>query len=196
MDDLLQLGIAAFESGKIDEARKLLISFVKQNPDNESGWGWLFNVCDTDKERVDCLKQVIRINPHNEKANQLLRKYSSPKQPINKPPADKVLRLDLKNDSLARKVTRFLVIFQVCALFLGIFLTLIRLSSIALFIAFVSLVLLLGALIWFYIRYRTYPIVQEKRKLAQQSKSLQAQILVHSTNINLTHQNREKIKQA
>ena len=68
MDDLLQLGIAAFESGKIDEARRLLMSFVDQNPDNESGWGWLFNVCATDKERVDCLVQVVRINPQNEKA--------------------------------------------------------------------------------------------------------------------------------
>jgi len=196
MDDLLQLGIAAFESGKIDEARRLLLAFVDQNPDNESGWGWLFNVCDTDKERVDCLEQVIRINPHNEKAEQLLRKYSLPEQSIPKPIVDEGMRHDFENDVLARKVTRFLVIIQGSALFLGIIFTLIRLSSTALFLAFVSLVVLLGALTWFYIRYGLHPIVQEKRKLTQQTKNLQAQILVQSTNLNLTQQKREKIKQA
>ena len=196
MDDLLQLGIAAFESGKIDEARRLLMSFVDQNPDNESGWGWLFNVCATDKERVDCLEQVVRINPQNEKAEQLLRKYSLPEQFIPKPVVDEGMRHDFENDALARKVTRFLVIFQGSALFLGIIFTLIRLSSTALFLAFVSLVVLLGALTWFYIRYGLHPIVQEKRKLTQQTKNLQAQILVQSTNLNLTQQKREKIKQA
>ena len=127
MDDLLQLGIAAFESGKIDEARRLLMAFVDQNPDNESGWGWLFNVCETDKERVDCLVQVIRINPHNEKAEQLLKKYSLPEPSSPKPVVDEGWRHDFENDALARKVTRFLLIFQGCALFLGIIFTLFRL---------------------------------------------------------------------
>lgn len=196
MDELLQLGIAAYQSGKRDEARRLLSTYVKQNPNIEEGWGWLFNVCDKDNERLYCLKQVVRINPQNEKANQLIIKYSTLKQPINQPVIEKIPDHDFKNDALALKVTRFLVIFQVSALIIGIIFTLVRLSSVALFVTYLALILLLGSLTWFYIRYRTYPIVQEKRKLSQRESNLQAQILAHSTNIKLTQQNREKIKQA
>jgi hypothetical protein len=72
MDDLLQQGITAYKAGNRDEARKLLLTAVKQNLDSERAWGWLYNVTNNDKERIDCLKQMLRINPKNEKANQLL----------------------------------------------------------------------------------------------------------------------------
>jgi flagellar biogenesis protein FliO len=100
---------------------------------------------------------------------------------------------DLKNDALARKVTRSLLIFQVSALFIGIILILARLSSIAIFIAFAALVLLVGALAWLYVRYQSYPIVQEKHELNQQANNLQAQIFAASTNIKIIQQNQEKL---
>ena len=85
MSDLLQQGITAFRSGKRDEARRFIAAFIKQDPNNETGWRWLFNVCDTDTERYVCLSQMVRINPQNEKASQLLKEYSSPKQPVEQP---------------------------------------------------------------------------------------------------------------
>ena len=72
MDDLLQQGITAYKAGKRDEARKLFITAVKQNPDNERAWGGMYEVSGNDKERIYCLKQMLRINPKNEKADQLL----------------------------------------------------------------------------------------------------------------------------
>lgn len=72
MDDLLQKGIEAYKAGKKDEARKIFISIVKQSPDNERAWGRLHDVANNEQERVQCLKQILRINPKNEKANQLL----------------------------------------------------------------------------------------------------------------------------
>ena len=72
MDDLLQQGITAFKAGKRDEARKIFITVVKQNPDNERAGGGMYEVSGNDKERIYCLKQMLRINPKNEKANQLL----------------------------------------------------------------------------------------------------------------------------
>src|SRR3972149_2548777 len=72
MNDLLQQGITAYKAGKRDEARKIFITVVKQNPENEHAWGWMYNVSGNDKERIYCLKQMLRINPKNEKANQLL----------------------------------------------------------------------------------------------------------------------------
>ena len=76
MDDLLQQGIAAYKAGKRDEARNIFLTLVEQTPDSERAWEWMYNVCNTDKGRIHCLKQIIRINPKNEKANQLLSKFT------------------------------------------------------------------------------------------------------------------------
>jgi competence protein ComEC len=81
MDDLLQQGITAYKDGHRQEARLLLAAFLKQNVNNEDGWGWFFMVCETDQERVDCLKQILRINPQNARAVQLLKQYPPPAQP-------------------------------------------------------------------------------------------------------------------
>lgn len=68
MDDFLQQGINAFRAEKRDDARKAFIAAVKQNPNDERTWGWMYSVANNDKERTECLKQMLRINPQNEKA--------------------------------------------------------------------------------------------------------------------------------
>lgn len=77
MDDLLQQGITTYKAGKRDEARKIFISFVKQNPNEELAWKWMYNVSGNDKEREYCLKQILRINPTNEKAIQLNKELTA-----------------------------------------------------------------------------------------------------------------------
>ena len=72
MDDLIKQGATAARAGDKETARKLLSEAVKQFPDDERAWGWLYTVCTTDQERSNCLKQIIRINPQNDKAKQLL----------------------------------------------------------------------------------------------------------------------------
>jgi hypothetical protein len=81
MDNLLQQGIAAYKAGKRNEARNMFIANVKQNPESELAWGWMYQTSDTGKERLYCLKQMLRINPNNEKTGQLLN------QIIASPPA-------------------------------------------------------------------------------------------------------------
>jgi len=103
---------------------------------------------------------------------------------------------DFKNDLLARRVIRYLLLFQLLALVIGAILTLTRISIIALTIAFISLSILIVVILWLYIRYRTYPIVKEKRKLDRQSSYLQAQIIAHTNNIQLTIQKREQLIRA
>ena len=103
---------------------------------------------------------------------------------------------DIKNDLIARRVIRFLLLFQLLALVIGVLLTLMRISNIALFIAFFTLIIFIGVILWLYIRYRTYPIVQEKRELSQQASGLQAQIIAHTNNIQLTVQKREQLLRA
>lgn len=78
MDDLLQQGITMYRNGKRDEARKIFIAVVKQSPDNERAWGWMYDTSNVDKERIYCLRQMLRINPKNEKASQLLNQLTAP----------------------------------------------------------------------------------------------------------------------
>jgi hypothetical protein len=86
MNDLIQQGVNAYKSGDRENARRLFIAAVKQFPDDEHSWGWLYNVCNTDQERIQCLKQVLRINPKNEKAGQLLNRLTANDFPLERPP--------------------------------------------------------------------------------------------------------------
>ncbi len=81
MDDLLQKGVNSYKSGDHETARKLFISATKQNPDSERAWGWLYYVCKTDQERIYCLRKIVKINPHNLKAQEILTKLTLPEDP-------------------------------------------------------------------------------------------------------------------
>ena len=72
MDDLLQQGITAYRAGRREEARDTFIKAVKQDPENELAWGWMYQISSSDRERIHCLKQMLRINPKNEKPARLL----------------------------------------------------------------------------------------------------------------------------
>ena len=72
MDDLLERGVAAFKAGNPEEARKLFLLDLEQNKEDERLWGWMCNVARNDRERIYCLKQVVRINPKNFRAFRLL----------------------------------------------------------------------------------------------------------------------------
>ena len=85
MDELIKQGATAAKAGDKETARNLLNDAVKQFPDDERAWGWLYNVCKTDQERINCLQQIIRINPKNDKANQLLEDLSEFEPPLEKP---------------------------------------------------------------------------------------------------------------
>lgn len=87
MDDLLEQGIAAYKAGKRAEARKVFMAVVKQSPENERAWGWMYMVASDDKERIYCMKQALRINPANEKAKQLLDQLLVPPSDSNASPA-------------------------------------------------------------------------------------------------------------
>jgi tetratricopeptide (TPR) repeat protein len=77
MDELVQQGIIANKAGKRDEARKYFIAAIKKNRDNEYAWQFMYNVANDDKERLSCLQQILRINPQNEKAKELLNQLKN-----------------------------------------------------------------------------------------------------------------------
>lgn len=99
---------------------------------------------------------------------------------------------DFYHDALAQKVTRILVRFQVSVLVLGLIFIFLRLNAVALCFAFVSLVILMGSLAWFLIRFRSYPIVQLREKMKHLAESFKSQILASSRDIEAARQKREQ----
>lgn len=65
MSDLTSQGIAALKSGDRVAARRLLAAALQQNPNDTQAWLWLSGLVEKDQERVDCLRQVLRIDPNH-----------------------------------------------------------------------------------------------------------------------------------
>jgi hypothetical protein len=73
-DEIITKGIEAVNTGNKILARKLLGEATHNFPNDERSWGWFYNVAENDTERLQCVKQVLRINPNNTRAKQLLEK--------------------------------------------------------------------------------------------------------------------------
>ncbi len=61
-------GVAAARGGQRRLAAVLLSRVVQLDPQHEMGWLWLSGVLDDPKEIAFCLRSVLAINPHNERA--------------------------------------------------------------------------------------------------------------------------------
>ena len=89
-NDILEQGIAALKAGQKAEARHLLEQVVQQDKDNETAWLWLSGAVDTDRERIYCLRETLRINPNNQHARRGLGMLESkaptprPAQPVER----------------------------------------------------------------------------------------------------------------
>ncbi len=69
-DNSLQEAIAALKAGQRKRARAILAHLLRQDPRNEEAWLWLSGAVERDSERLLCLRQVLAINPDNERARQ------------------------------------------------------------------------------------------------------------------------------
>jgi tetratricopeptide (TPR) repeat protein len=67
---LFQRGVAAARGGQRRVAAGLLSRAVQLDPDHERGWLWLSGVLDDPQQIAFCLRSVLTINPHNERAQQ------------------------------------------------------------------------------------------------------------------------------
>lgn len=70
---LYQRGVAAARGGQRRVAAGFLTRSVQLNPRNEGAWLWLSGVLDEPREIEFCLKSVLKLNPHNERAQRGLR---------------------------------------------------------------------------------------------------------------------------
>lgn len=65
MSDLTQQGIAALKSGDKVRARSLLQQATAANPNDLEAWLWLSGAVESTQVRIECLRQVLRINPNH-----------------------------------------------------------------------------------------------------------------------------------
>jgi hypothetical protein len=67
---LFQRGVAAARGGQRRVAAVLLGRAVQLDPRHELGWLWLSGVLDDTDEIAFCLRSVLSVNPHNQRARQ------------------------------------------------------------------------------------------------------------------------------
>jgi hypothetical protein len=62
-DDLVQRAVAQAKAGNRDEARKLATQAIRSNADNVAAWVVMAQVVKDRKQAIDCLENVLRLEP-------------------------------------------------------------------------------------------------------------------------------------
>ena len=69
------------QEGKEDEARQLLITYLKRKPNSAEAWWLLSQTLDDESQRKDCLKRVLKFDPNHFLANTHLDLIENPAPP-------------------------------------------------------------------------------------------------------------------
>ena len=67
-DEALENGIAAVKRGERAKARGLLSRVINERPNDVTAWLWMSGAVETDEQRVNCIRRVLRIEPDNARA--------------------------------------------------------------------------------------------------------------------------------
>ncbi len=81
----LQEAVQLAQQGRRDDARRLLWQVVQSDSNNEMAWLWLASVAADQTEYQRALNEVLRINPDNGQARQLLADLQKQQQPTTPP---------------------------------------------------------------------------------------------------------------
>src|SRR3990172_2491101 len=65
---LLDEAIAAAKGGDRTKAKDKLTRFLRYDQKNEHAWLWMSSVVESDRERIYCLNNALKINPNNRTA--------------------------------------------------------------------------------------------------------------------------------
>jgi hypothetical protein len=78
---LLQEAASALKANDKDRAREILARLILDNPYNEKAWMYNAFAVVTIKQKIECLQNVIEINPTNEKAKELISQLEAQTRP-------------------------------------------------------------------------------------------------------------------
>jgi phospholipase/carboxylesterase len=81
-DERLERAIRLVQSGKMDDARKLLELILKEDRNNIPAWHWYAQTWSRDKDKIRVWEACLRFNPANPLAQEALRdlNFTQPKQ--------------------------------------------------------------------------------------------------------------------
>ncbi len=89
MNSQTQQGIAALKAGNRKAAQQILGTVVTENPQDIQAWLWLSGAVEQDEERINCLQQVLRLDPGNQAAArglaQILERRTKPAAASSEP---------------------------------------------------------------------------------------------------------------
>jgi hypothetical protein len=95
--DLVLEAVFVLQTGDRASARLLLEEAIRQQPDDEQAWLWLSGAVESDEERLECLQQVLTIDPDNQAAQagmEVLSHSESAKDPQLSSPSPAEASLD------------------------------------------------------------------------------------------------------
>ena len=77
MDPLLKKAIQLNKTGKREEARKMLIDIVSEQPENLTAWLWLVDTMDSNHNRVTIIHQAEKFHPNHPQLKQALKQFET-----------------------------------------------------------------------------------------------------------------------
>ncbi len=75
--DILKQAQEYIRSKQLPQAQRLLVAYIKQNPNSEQAWYLLSTAVDDPRKQIECLQRVLRFNPANTEAQTRLMKVMS-----------------------------------------------------------------------------------------------------------------------
>ncbi len=66
----LKEAIVAIQAGRLEEGRAMLVTLLRQNPNDAAAWVWLGKAVDDPEKRRDCFSRALRLDPENQEARQ------------------------------------------------------------------------------------------------------------------------------
>ena len=72
--DALRQAEKALHEGRVQDARLMVVEYLRRVPDSEQAWWLLSFAVPEDQQQIDCLQRVLRLNPDNQEARERLAK--------------------------------------------------------------------------------------------------------------------------
>ena len=85
--DVITQAQELIHSQQLPKAQRLLVEYIKQNPNSEQAWYVLSTAVDDPRKQIECLQRVLRINPTNTEAQSRLMKVMAVQAAPPPPPA-------------------------------------------------------------------------------------------------------------
>jgi tetratricopeptide (TPR) repeat protein len=104
-----------FQRGNRELARKYLTEYLVQYPQDEAAWMLMAKMTDDPRQKAECYRRTLKLNPNHTEAKIWLARIESPTQPLprNNPPSQ------FQSSRPYKKALRWAGIFAALAILFG-----------------------------------------------------------------------------